>query len=364
MGTIVQRRRKNGSIAYSAQIVIKSKGVIVHRETETFSRRPAAAAWIERRETELKAPGGLERAKSIGATLADAIDTYTADSLKAIGRTKAQVLKAIKTYDIADKACDEITSADIVALARELSRTVKPQTVSNYLAHLSALFAIAKPAWGFDLDRQAMRDAVAVAKRLGLTTKSRERDRRPTLGELDKLMTHFLDRQRRRPGSSPMHRIIPFAVFSTRRLDEISRILWTDFDRDGKRVLIRDMKNPGEKIGNNVWCDLPDEAVEIIEAMPRVADEIFPYNPGSIGAAFTRACQFLGIEDLHFHDLRHDGVSRLFEMGHSIPRVAAVSGHRSWQSLKRYTHLRQTGDKYAGWKWLPVATQASSAPTA
>jgi len=50
--------------------------------------------------------------------------------------------------------------------------------------------------------------------------------------------------------------------------------------------------------------------------------------------------------------LRHDGVSRLFELGWNIPHVAAVSGHRSWSSLKRYTHLRQAGDKYAGWPWL------------
>jgi integrase len=60
---------------------------------------------------------------------------------------------------------------------------------------------------------------------------------------------------------------------------------------------------------------------------------------------------FLAIDDLHFHDLRHEGVSRLFEMGRTIPQVASVSGHRSWQSLQRYTHLRQVGDKYAGWKW-------------
>jgi integrase len=77
----------------------------------------------------------------------------------------------------------------------------------------------------------------------------------------------------------------------------------------------------------------------------------FPANTDAISAAFTRACKFLRIEDLHFHDLRHDGVSRLFELGWNIPQVACVSGHRSWASLKRYTHIRQRGDKYAGWKW-------------
>ena len=94
-------------------------------------------------------------------------------------------------------------------------------------------------------------------------------------------------------------------------------------------MLIRDMKNPGEKIGNDVWCDLPPEALQIIISMPKTSDEIFPYSTDAIGASFTRACQFLGITDLHFHDLRHDGVSRLFETGLSILKWQAcpVTGH-------------------------------------
>lgn len=85
-----------------------------------------------------------------------------------------------------------------------------------------------------------MRNAMIVAKRLGLTQKSRPRDRRPTLDELDKLMAHFLDRSIRRPTSVPMHRVIAFAIFSTRRQEEITRITWADLDKDGKRVLVRD----------------------------------------------------------------------------------------------------------------------------
>jgi integrase len=144
----------------------------------------------------------------------------------------------------------------------------------------------------------------------------------------------------------------------------ITRIAWTDFEaaappiHPDARVLIRDMKHPGDKQGNDVFCDLPPEATAVIESMPRVAKEIFPYSVDAIGAAFTRACKFLGIHDLHFHDLRHDGISRLFEMGKTIPQVASVSGHRSWSSLKRYSHLRQTGDKFANWKWLPLVTCA------
>ena len=57
-------------------------------------------------------------------------------------------------------------------------------------------------------------------------------------------------------------------------------------------------------------------------------------------AAFTRTCRDLKIEDLHFHDLRHEGASRLFEAGFSIQQVALVTGHRDWKMLRRYTHLK------------------------
>jgi hypothetical protein len=94
--------------------------------------------------------------------------------------------------------------------------------------------------------------------------------------------------------------------------------------------------------------------------MPKRRDEILPFCGDAVGTNFTRTCQFLRIIDLHLHDLRYDGISRLFKVGRNIPQVAAVSGHRSWSSLKRYTHLRQTGDKYAGWKRLAILTRSTS----
>lgn len=363
MGSIIKRKRKDGSVAWLAQIAIRRDGKTVLRENRTFGRRSVAAAWIEKREEDLAKPGALDALPEDGqkrkdVTLGDAIDKYIEDSAKGMGRTKAQVLKSIKDYDIAGKPCASIGSADLVAFAKEkLKSGVAPQTVANYLSHLSAIFTLAGPAWNYPLDANAMRDALIVCKRLGLTQKSRQRERRPTLEELDLLMTHFHDRSTRRPSSVPMHRITAFAIFSTRRQEEIVRIRWADLDAEGKRILVRDMKSPGDKIGNHVWCDLPDAAMAIIEAMPRLSDRIFPYTTDAISAAFTRACHVLAIEDLHFHDLRHEGVSRLFELGYTIPHAAAVSGHRSWSSLKRYTHVRQTGDKFGDWAWLSEVSE-------
>ena len=351
MGTIIERKRKDGSIAYLAQIMMK-RGGKVHRESKTFDRKPAARAWLERREKEMERPGAiLGRAPRV-PTLGAAIDRYLAESLAGVGRTKAQVLRAIKAHAIAGTACDAVGAPEIIAFARELAADVQPQTVMNYLSHLAAVFAIARPAWGYPLDERAMDDAMRVARRLGLVRKSAQRERRPTLDEMERIIGHFRGIRSRRRNSIPMAAITLVALFSTRRQDAILRITWSDLDEEGSRVLVRDMKHPGQKIGNHMWCDLPAEALAILRAMPRTPPRIFPFNKDAVSAAFTRACALLGIEDLHFHDLRHEGVSRLFEMGLNIPHVANVSGHRSWSSLKRYAHLRQAGDKYAGWAVL------------
>ena len=269
------------------------------------------------------------------------IDRYIEESKNPVLGNKAQVLKTIKSSDLGERRCSDITSQTLVAFARELNQTVEPQTCSNYFSHLSNVFTIAAPAWGYPLSRQEFDNALIVIKKLGLIGKAVERSRRPTLEELDRLMEHFGRIQQHRPSSIPMQKIVAFAIFSTRRQEEITLLRWDDLDED--RILVRDMKHPGDKKGNNVYCELPPEALAIIKSMPRETPEIFPYTTDAISAAFTRACRFLGIEDLRFHDLRHEGISRLFEMGRTIPQVAAVSGHRSWGSLKRYAHIRQRG---------------------
>jgi integrase len=347
MGTISERTRKDGSKAFTAQIVIKIGGKTVHREAQTFDRKQAANAWIVNREAELKRPGGLERKED--PTLAAVIDRYIEESRNPVLGNKAQVLKTIKNTDLGETKCGDITSHTLVAFARELNKSVEPQTCSNYLSHLSNIFTVARPAWGYPLSRQEFDNALTVMRKLGLIGKAAERSRRPTLEELDRLMEHFGRIQQHRPSSIPMQKIVAFALFSTRRQEEVTLLQWDDLD--GDRILVRDMKHPGDKKGNHVYCELPPEALAIIKLMPRIAPEIFPYTTDAISAAFTRACRFLEIKDLRFHDLRHEGISRLFEMGRTIPQVAAVSGHRSWTSLKRYTHIRQSTDKYQNWKW-------------
>lgn len=347
MGTIVTRRRKSGGNAYLARIILKRGGEIIHEESKTHETHKAASSWMKRRETELSKPGEIERLKRRDVPLCEAIDRYRDTSKKKIGRTISNILDLLKADDIADMASGDIKSQDIVDLARRLGRTRKPATVHLYISTLKSVFEVAQPAWGIPLDRRQMEDAIAVATRLGLVGPSRRRDRRPTLEELDALMSLYSKRR-----GAPMTKLIAFAIFSTRRREEISRITWEDLDEAHSRVLVRNMKNPDGSAGNDVWCELTPEAMAIIRTMPRTGKRIFPYHVQAITNSWTRACKKLKIKNLRFHDLRHEGISRLFEMGKNIPQAASVSGHQSWTNLKRYTHIMQTGDKYAGWPWL------------
>lgn len=361
MATIVTRKRKSGDPSYLVKIVRKSGGAVV-KENRTFRKMAEAKAWARLRETELDKPGAIERTARTGGTLADAIDAHLSDLGGNVGKTKAACLGTIRKHPIAAMGCASIRSEHIVTLAAQIAaKGAQPQTVQNYLSHLQTVFAVAPLAYGHQLDPQAMKDALFALRRNRKVAKSNKRERRPTLDELDRILTHFAERQERVPHSAPMVPIILFALFSTRRLEEITRIEWADLEapQDGHlaRVLVRDMKNPGAKKGNNVWCDLPPEALAVVEQQRGAQasqSRIFPYTVDAIGAAFTRTGKVLAIDDLHFHDLRHEGVSRLFEMGWNVPQVAAVSGHRSWSSLQRYSQFRKVGDKYNGWKWTPA----------
>ncbi|MGB8082972.1 MAG: hypothetical protein WCF83_21215 [Pseudolabrys sp.] len=74
----------------------------------------------------------------------------------------------------------------------------------------------------------------------------------------------------------PMRKIVAFALFSTRRQEEVTLLRWEDMD--GDRILVRDMKHPGDKKGNDVYCELPTEALAIVRSMPRTAPQLFPYS--------------------------------------------------------------------------------------
>jgi integrase len=103
------------------------------------------------------------------------------------------------------------------------------------------------------------------------------------------------------------------------RLDEIFRVTWGDLNEEAKLLTIRDRKDPRLKRGNDQ--EIPLLSLTGLDAFAIIQEQrpdhlhpdgrIFPYGKRTATAAFARACNKLGIEDLRFHDLRHEGTSRL-----------------------------------------------------
>ena len=98
---------------------------------------------------------------------------------------------------------------------------------------------------------------------------------------------------------------------------------------------------PTTKNGRSRWVPLNSKAIDIIQAMSRIDDRIFPVTDTAFRQAWDRLRKRSKIIDLTFHDLRHEAISRLFEHGLSVPQVMAISGHQTASQLFRYVQLQQ-----------------------
>lgn len=343
MASIIARRLKDGSKSYRATITLKRKGVVVLTESQSFRALELAKRWARQRESELKDRGGADKAiaaKSGQTDIASLINRYIEEfrPIQQWGRTKEHHLRLLKNI-VGHWDAATLTTAQVIEHVRQRRiGGTGPATVNNDLIWLRTVLKSARSAWDIPTNVQAIDDASHASRHLKLTSKSRQRERRPTQDELARLNDWFSRIDGRR--QIPMHELIQFAIHSARREDEICRLRWDDIDRDTMTIVVRNMKDPERTLGNDVVVKLPAEALTIIDRQPRNDEYIFPYNTKSVSAAFTRGCQMLGIKDLRFHDLRHEATCRLFERGYQIHEVAHFTGHRSWTTLRRYTNLR------------------------
>lgn len=341
MATIRPRRKRDGSMSYTAVVRKRRHGVIVHDESRTFSRKSAAVEWGRRREVELEDPEALARAAAGDTSVGAFIGWYIKEFGQDAGRSKLATLRALQRMPLADLDATALTTAPLIAHVRARRKQgAGPATAGNDLTFLGTVLRAALAVRGDPVSPAVVSDARTACRELRLISKSRKRSRRPTADELQRLDDYFS----RRDGRSqiPMRDVMWFAVHSARRESEICRLMWADCSEADRTGIVRDAKHPREKLGNHRTFAMTAEAWEILHRQPAIKGEprVFPYNSKSVGAAFTRACKMLGIEDLRFHDLRHEATSRLFERGYQIHEVAQFTLHESWNELKRYTNLR------------------------
>ncbi|UBB19532.1 site-specific integrase [Comamonas odontotermitis] len=176
-----------------------------------------------------------------------------------------------------------------------------------------------------------------VLKHMGLIGSGGRRERRPQEDELARILAWLTDNK-----GKVYADFVYFAALTAMRRSEVCGLLWADLDEKKRLVLIRQRKDPRSKKTNDQWVPLLGETWDVAKAQPVIEGEprIFSVHPQTVSKYFKEAREALEIPDLKLHDMRHEGTSRLFEDGYAIQEVALVTGHKKWETLKRYTNLR------------------------
>jgi integrase len=328
--------RKRGT-AWQAIVRLTVKGQ-KHEETRTFPTERLAADWAQRLEVKLKGEGIPQR-KLTTQTLGGLIDMYHATlmGVKPLGRTMQHEYSFL-AHEFKDVKLSELDTQVFTkfAVRRKEEYDTGPATILHNLSSVRSVLNAAKPMYGLQIDAKHVSEAIDSLQRVGLVSKSKSRTRRPTQDELDRIGEEFRRAAAYPSTKIPMATLVELAIALPRRLGELTEMRWVDYDKKARIIKLIDTKHPTQR--RDELVPVPPEAARIIDNLPVIDACIFPYKSDSCSAAFQRCCERLGITELHFHDLRHEGITRLFAKGLEVAQVAAISGHKSWNALKRYTH--------------------------
>lgn len=292
----------------------------------TFLKKSDALEWA--RMIEHKADRGdlpqISQREVKNYTLKDIIVRYRDEiSIKKRSHnTEIYILNAFLRQSFVKLNLQAITPKIIASYRDERLKKVKEGTVRRELSILKHALDIARMEWGIPIAN----NPVTSLRKLKTAN---ARNRRLSITEENQL--YETTKTCRNPHIVP---IIQFALETAMRRGEILSLQWQDISLDRKLLHIPITKN-----GHARTIPLSSKAIEILKSQ-KSYDNPFPVTTDSFKMAWKRLIKRSGIDDLHFHDFRHEAISRLFEKGLSIPEVALISGHRDYRMLFRYTHLK------------------------
>ncbi len=318
------RPRKNG---YQGAVRI-----IGHEaQYKTFKTAKEAKRWVADKEREIG-----ERTVSNPRILIDElVDRYVREIAP-----KRKMAESHLKHDIPSvkRQFKGMRMADLHG--RGLIDWVRKQTIAGsschwHIARLRGVLRQAEHHWDIAVPWADIKRSTDSMLLMGTLKLAKARDRRVTDTELGAVKAQISKKS-----THDWSGLFDFCVASAMRIGEVCRIRWADFDEEAHTVIVRDRKHPTKKFGNHKVVPLLNGAFEIIMRQRKVDDRIFSTGKLYASKVFHTAAVKAGIEDLVLHDLRHEGISRLFELGFQIQEVALVSGHTEWKTLARYTHLK------------------------
>ena len=292
--------------------------------SKTFRRITDAKQWIEKTKTAIRS-GNAVSTEATRTTLHEALDRYLREITpnKKGWRREQDRVKAWMHNPLAVRFLAQLRGSDFATYRDQRRAEGRAEnTIRIELAMISKLYKIAAKDWGMD----GLRNPIASVTMPGGSNK---RARRLSA---DEEQTLFEQLHKANPYMAPLALL---AIETAMRQGELLALTWADIDAQKRIAYLKDTKNSEPR-------DVPlsTRAIEIIKALPRPLDStapLFPISQDEVIRTFRKACTDAKIENLKFHDLRHEATSRICDR---LPMHEAmrVTGHKTPAMLMRYYH--------------------------
>ncbi|MGE4506528.1 MAG: site-specific integrase [Desulfovibrionaceae bacterium] len=322
--------RKRGPYQWEARI--RKKGHPT--QSKTFERKQDAIDWTSEIESEMSRGVFISRAEAESTTVNEALNRYLVEHVPGLAHPDKEErrIRGLKRRQFTALPLAAIRGKTIAAFIKEReAEGVTANTIRLDLALLSKLFEVARRDWGMESLANPVQ-LVHKPKLPGGRTRRLEGDEEQRLYEA---------------ASDSLKPILKFALETAMRRSELADLRWNQVDIPNRSLHLPRTKNSTART-----VPLSPAALEILKALPRdIQGSVFKMSPDSITKAFRRATAEADITGLTFHDLRHEAISRFFENTDlDAIEIAQISGHKSMQMLKRYSHLRtaRLADRLAG----------------
>ena len=294
--------------------------------TKTFNKKSHALAWA--RETEIQIEKGLlttgyDKAEE---TLGEVLERYLSEITPSKKGQKVEAirLKKLMRDPIAATKFGHLKPSHLIKYRNQRLKEVSGSTVKKELSLISDVFETAIKEWDMPINGNPIRQITKPKE-------NKPRDRRLENDEEERLL--LACSQSRNPY------LLPFVIVATETTMRRGELL--KLERQHLNLNNRTAYLPMTKNGDSRTVPLSTRAIATLNKIPiHISGKVFPLSETALRGLWNRACRRAGINDLHLHDLRHEGTSRLFELGLNIMEVSTITGHKDLKMLKRYTHLK------------------------
>ena len=329
MATIEKRTNVKGETVYRVKVRLKGYAP----QSETFKRLTDARKWTQQTEAAIREGRYFKTAEAKRHTLADLIDRYIAAILPA-KKDAAQQERQLRWWrkQLGHALLSDI-SASLLSVQRDaLKATGKaPATVNRYLAALSHVFTIAVQEYEWMLDNPL--------RKIRKEKEPRGRVRYLSDDERARLLTVC-----RASPNPDLYLAVVLSLATGARKMEILTLRWEAVDLQGGKLTLLETKN-GERRALPIGEHARQLLVERAQARRADTDLLFPgetpSRPAQLRYPWETALKQAGIENFHWHDLRHSAASYLAMNGATLQEIAAILGHKTLNMVKRYAHLSE-----------------------